>query len=356
MNEFVCCSGCFQDEGLRLDAEFLGYEEESSCPNCGEVRGRKLCKDLLRYVAYRFFVWGTTERTTFGAAPMVVFNRAQVTNIAVHSWLEPDLRLIEEKLGVGFFLYAPATWRVGCIEPLEALTDPATRGPVISRILSCYPSVLLGSDQSFYRVRKNLANRDDFSEYDSPPRGFAGAGRLDSADLPVMYASQDLQVCLHECRIAAEDDISVATLTPTRNLRLLDLTKLLLEDDITTPFESLDMAIHMLFLAGDHSYDITREIARSAHAEGYHGILYPSYFSLLRTGRMPFETAYGISIRQFPGAADYERTQAVSNLALFGRPLERDVVRIRAINRVILRRVDYSVHFGPASVQPKGDS
>jgi hypothetical protein len=59
----------------------------------------------------------------------------------------------------------------------------------------------------------------------------------------------------------------------------------------------------MLFLAGPHSYEITRLIAHGARAAGYDGVIYPSYFSLLRTGGMPFETDYGISLRRFPQAA-----------------------------------------------------
>src|SRR5271157_1987075 len=32
------------------------------------------------------------------------------------------------------------------------------------------------------------------------------------------------------------------------------------------------MAVHMLFLAGEHSYEIAREIAREAHGAGYDGL------------------------------------------------------------------------------------
>jgi RES domain len=128
-----------------------------------------------------------------------------------------------------------------------------------------------------------------------------------------MYGSQDLQVCIHECRIAAEDDIFVATLAPASDLRLLDLTESL-HEEVATEFESLDMAVHMLFLAGKHSYEISREIAFACHAAGYDGIIYPSYFSLLRTGGMPFETTFGISHRRVKQLADRERSKTIPNL------------------------------------------
>ena len=102
----------------------------------------------------------------------------------------------------------------------------------------------------------------------------------------------DLQVCVHEMRVAAEDDLYVATMSPTRPLKLLDLTEVLHEGGVTE-FESLDMAVHMLCLAASHSHEICRAIALAAKIEGCDGLVYPSYFSLLRTGHMPFVTSYG---------------------------------------------------------------
>jgi hypothetical protein len=83
-----------------------------------------------------------------------------------------------------------------------------------------------------------------------------------------------LPICVHECRFTAEDELYVATLFPTRELKLLDLSALLKEEH-STEFESLDMAVHMLFLAGKHSYDISREIARVVHSVGYDGVVPP---------------------------------------------------------------------------------
>jgi hypothetical protein len=140
--------------------------------------------------------------------------------------------------------------------------------------------------------------------------------------------------------------VYVATLSPTRDLKLLDLSVLLREED-GTEFDSLDMAVHMLFLAGKHSYEISRDIARAVHSEGYDGVVYPSYFSLLRTGSMPFETAYGISHRRFPHLQDHEKSKIIANLALFGRPIEERIVTVRCINKLILSHVEYGFHFGP---------
>jgi hypothetical protein len=351
MADYALCSNCFQDQGLRLDAEWIGIQDSSTCPKCGATTGRKLTSEMAAHLAHRFFVWGTMHRFDYGSAPMVQFNKHQSTSIDTAPWLKPDLRLFKAVLGVGFFYYGPRLWMLGEVEPLKALRDPATRSSVLSRVLNEYPTISLSTERVFYRLRKWPEKPEDFEEYDSPPVALAGSGRLDAEGFPVMYASQDLQVCIHECRVTAEDELFVATLAPTRDLRLLDLTELLLEENVTE-FESLDMAVHMLFLAGKQSYEITREVALASHAAGYDGLIYPSYFSLLRTGAMPFETIYGISHRSIPQFADRERSKIIGNLALFGRPIEQSRVRVLCINKLILNRVVYGINFGPVGCKP----
>jgi hypothetical protein len=115
--------------------------------------------------------------------------------------------LIEKAIGVGFFYYGPRMWMIGEVEPLKALQQPEARTTIIDRILVEYPTKDLAVDESFYRIRTALNNPTDFAEFDSPPIPKAGNNRLDSANFPVMYGSQDLQVCIHECRVTAEDEI-----------------------------------------------------------------------------------------------------------------------------------------------------
>ena len=46
--------------------------------------------------------------------------------------------------------------------------------------------------------------------------------------------------------------LKLATIMPNKNLDLLDLGAILFEENVAE-FESLDMAVHMLFRAGKHS-------------------------------------------------------------------------------------------------------
>jgi hypothetical protein len=347
---FIVCSHCFANQGLFLDAEQIGIENAAPCPNCGSIAGRKLSEAGLVTLTYRFFVWGSLVRYKYGAAPLVQFNEYQTTSIDVSPNLKSDIGIIERVLGVGFFRYGPRWWMFGEIEPLKDMQKPKARAAILERILEEYPARDVGAEELFYRIRKAPKMPSETHEYDSPPSNMVGRGRLDSRSLPVLYASPDLQVCVHECRVTAEDELYVATLKPDRNLRLLDLSVLLKEDKHVSEFESLDMAIHMLFLAGKHSYKITRSIAASAHDAGFDGLIYPSYFSLLRIGVMPFETTYGISHRRISQLQEYEQAKAIPNLAIFGRPVTEGKVKVHCINKLIINRVAYEFHFGPIGV------
>lgn len=345
----VACSACFSDAGLRLDAEKIGRTIPGPCPNCGATNAKKLPLAGVEALAHRFFVWGSLSKARYGAAPMVQFNQHQSTSIAVANWLKPDVELFQRLLRIGFFHYGPRLWMLGEVTPLKKLQRKRTRDAVIERILAEYPTKTVTSDDCFYRIRVNPRSPSHAAQYDAPPASSSGRGRLDSAGLPVLYGSTDLELCIHECRVTAEDDLYVATLAPTRPLRLLDLS-ILLKEERATEFESLDMSVHMLFLAGKHSYRITRAISTAALNAGFDGIIYPSYFSLLRIGQMPFQTVYGISHRRIPQLQEYEHSKAIPNFALFGRPIDDGRVSVKCINRVLLSRVGYEFHFGPASI------
>jgi hypothetical protein len=348
----VLCSHCFKNEGLRLNAE--KFEPTSTdlsgsvrCPNCGSSDGKKLSRQQAEITAHSFFVWGSLKRATYGAAPRIQMNTQQEGDIRASADLEGDMALIRKVLNLRLFHYGPRLWMLGHITPLQEMQDKNGRSAVIDRILRQYPERLFPAGRKFYRLRKNPSSEELPDEYDAPPVSFSGGGRLDPPGFPVMYASEDLQVCFHECRVSAEDDIFVATLVPVSELRLLDLTVLLPEEERTTEFESLDLAVHMLFLAGKHSYEITREITLAAHAAGFDGLIYPSYFSMLKAGTMPFETTYGISHRRIKQYADYEQSKITPNMAIFGRPIESGLVEVQCINRSFLTSVQYNFGFGP---------
>ena len=339
------CSDCFFDEGLRLDAGRIGRESNTVCPQCGSISGRKLDARTLNVLAHRFFVTGSLFRTEYGGAPVIQFNDKRISDINEDRSHSRDAKLIASATGIGFFYYGPRLWMLGHIEPLEALQIEESRSQVVDRILNEYPRVSWGTDRKIYRLRKDVECPTEPSQFDSPPDAFCGGGRLDSSTGPVLYGSPDLEVCVHECRATADDDLHFATLIPTAPLELLDLTSVIKED--VSEFESLDLAVHLLFQARAHSYPITRDLAYRARVAGLAGIVFPSYFSLLRTGAPFLETVIGMSTRKFAGREAYEQAKMVPNVALFGRPIAEGLVEVRGINRLYIRQAVYDLGFGP---------
>lgn len=347
------CSSCFMNEGLQLDANRLGMEDSSPCPRCAGNDGRKLTASRLARLAQEFFVWGSVHRSTYGAAPRIQFNGARETDIDLPGSLGADAAVFEDVLGIGFFLYGPRLWMLGEIEPLKALRCAGTRDAVIERIVREYGTRTLAQRDKFYRIRKDPDEPSHDQQYDSPPPGHAN-GRLDTAEKPALYASPDFQTCLHECRVTAEDDLYAATLSPARDLELLDVTTLLDEPPEVSEFESLDLAVNMLFLAGEHSYPITRQLSCAAQEAGLDGIAFPSHFSTLRNGVKPFETTYGLSNRVIPRYKELEAAKVTTNFAIFGRPIQDGLVDVVCVNRVVLHAVHYSAHFGPVLGDEQG--
>ena len=356
----VACAECFENEGLRLDAAAIGREHSSVCPRCGAVGGAKLTNLSVAGLAQSFFVQGSLHRTEFGAAPLIAFNDKRPSDIGTcPGWPSGDAALFEEVLKIGFFWYGPPEWQVGINENLAKLEQQDEREQVIARILEAYPPEILTEADKFYRLRKMSGDSyalgkfdsTDWGQFDSPPLAAkAGeAGRLDSPNLPVLYGSPDLQTCLHECRVTVEDALFLATLRPVRELKLLNLVSFP-DEPLSHPCEDLDHAMVMLFLAGPHAYPISRAIACAARDEGYDGLVYPSFFGMLRNGVQPFESYFGLSNRTISELRPMESAKMIPNLAIFGRPIQEGMLTATCINRVILRKTTYSIHFGPAGL------
>jgi len=346
-NKQILCSECFQDQGLKLLAEKIGFENKANCCNCNKSNGSKLSIEQVEILAYRFFVVGSILKTKYGAAPLIQFNEHQKTSVKFSDSLKNDVELFEKTLGVGFFHYGPRLWMIGEIEPLKELQNKNTRKNILKRIIKEFPTFELKTTDLFYRIRVNPTNPNNKNEYDSPPQ--PGNGRLDSEVQPVLYGSQDLEVCIHECRVTVEDELYVATLKPKSKLKLLDLTEVIEED--CTEFESLDLTIQMLFLAGKHSYEISKELSLIVKQSGFDGIIYPSFFSLVRTGKVPFQTVYGISTRKIPQYKDFEKGSTIQNIGLFGRPIKENKVEVVNINKLGLNRIIYDYQFGPSEIK-----
>lgn len=308
-----------------MTAEQLGLRRRGRCPHCGYADGTKIYRRQLEEFFVQYFWSGTFARTDFGGMSRLASNpdRYGERQVAFPEWLQSDAHFLEDQLGYGLFYYGGPLWRVGHVEPLQALLRKRTRRTTARKIVAAFPARILPVGTEFYRIRKNLSEADEAtaSQYDAPPAVFRPSGRLDSPELPVLYASENLEICIHECRVVIPDECFVATLRSARPLRLLDLTQPP-DDESQTPFDSLDIAMRYLFAAEGRAYEAARAIASQAHAEGYDGLIYPSYFSLVKEDSVP-------------------------NLAVFGYPIATGDVVIKCINRGHLSSASYSLTMGP---------
>lgn len=341
----MLCSDCFKDEGLRLMAKKIGFLCNEKCLNCNSTEGAKLDKERIIYLADRFYRAGTLQRFDFGAAPAIVHNEMQKTSVIFDDILNSDTRLISNKTGIGFFHYGPRFWMFGETEPLKAMLDDSQVDSMIEKVIEAYPKITYDKNTKFYRLRKNPSSPEQPTQYDTPPVSY-GEGRLDTGELPVMYASFDFEVCIHECRATAEDDLYMATLIPNKPLKLIDFAVLLDEGDVTE-FESLDLAVFMLFMAKNNSYPILRRLSKAVFNKGYDGIIYPSYFSMLHAGAEAFETTFGLSNRRIDFFREREQSKVHKNLAIFGHPVKDKKIVVKRINKLFIRQVTYGVEFGP---------
>jgi hypothetical protein len=311
--------------GLRLEAEKIGILDRKKCPNCLSMAGAKLNPKRIEMLFHNFFWNGSYFRAEFGGATRLVSNPYHYgkSEIKFPDWLKKDADLLQNKLQVGLLHHGPALWRIGEITPLTNLRDPKTRRLAVTHIIDNFPVRLLSCNDHFYRIRLNLNDNQeaDFSQYDAPPTNRSSFGRLDSANLSVLYGSEDLEICIHECRVTIPDECFVALMRPKLDLRMLDLTAAPSSTE-TTPFESLEIAMRFLFSAGSASYEMTRAIALEAQARGFDGMYYPSYFSNLKDMKVP-------------------------NVAIFGRPISEKRIEIRCINRGMLKSANYDLQFGP---------
>ena len=342
----ICCSDCFVSEGLRLDAIRLGKCFDTPCPVCGNEGGYGLSKDGLLGLAHSYFSHGSRYIFEYGSASLLNVGSFKEAEINSGTRIDKDISLIHELTGEYIFYASPRYWMFGENDFLKRMKHKRRRNKAFREVFENYPGRLIRKQDKFYRIRIDPSDPDEESQYDSPPEKFLGSGRFDSKNEPVMYASPDLDLCIHESRAKPYDNIFVATLSPARDLKMLDLSFLVYDPD-STEFESMDIAVHMMMLSSS-SYDVCRDLASYAREYGYDGIVHSSYFSHIKTGTKPFQTIFGLSYRILPQMHNYEKYSSVPNYVIFGRPIRNELVGIKSIDKVIISRIRYDYHFGPS--------
>jgi hypothetical protein len=333
---FPLCSGCFKDNGLRLEAKRIGKEHTNVCPNCASSDGYALDSDCLHELQIQFFSRATAPNQYRQDVAVLGVVEDDPDEYDIGLVLRPETRadweLIRGAIGGRLWYRSPRLFYLGITNHF-GLYGSLPKEVVRDQIVSKLRFTEIDPSTTIYRIRLNLDDQDKFDEaqYDSPPkprrRGF---GRFDNGKLPLFYGSPNLQVCIHECRVTLVDSIFVASLTPTKKLSLIDLTGNYDQPDDINPFDDLEWFFRGLMNASlPHVYRYCRRIAQTirdmTNADGF---VYNSYYTNI--------------------AGDSEGKTI--NYALFGRPLSEGKLGITSINTVRLERIRYDYHLGPLFV------
>lgn len=269
-----------------------------------------------------------------------------------------DITVIKRITGLTFSRGAPSRLDISKRGPFRSLSSNRRRLKALEIIFTNYGQLKMDSNNVIYRMRTNLTTyelqadgQDPYEteasarlQFDSPPGVEPTGGRLDPIIVPVLYAAEDINTCLFECRASPELDVMVAALRPTTTLTLFDLSRLRDSDANADPGETPAL----LTFSRSTSYEYTRMIAVEAHHRGFDGIAYPSFFSRWQLGHPPFGTTDGTDGTFRLKFAPPHNEGFAMNYAIFGRPVQEGCLEVVGINRVLLTGVSYNYQFGPA--------
>jgi len=196
----LLCSDCFKDRGLVVEARAIGKRSSDRCPHCGSLVGTKLNPQAIDKLMRSYFINGSYVKTEYGGATILRFGDGDVE---FPSWLKSDVRLLSEAAGIGLQYHGPALWRLGGIEPLKALQNIESRESAAQDVVRRFPKRRFAKGEIFYRLRKNVDSGKacDAAQYDAPPVSHNTGGRLNDPSFPILYGSQDIEICVHECRV-----------------------------------------------------------------------------------------------------------------------------------------------------------
>ncbi len=325
MNNAIACPKCFSNWGFRQVIANYAEVPEAPCPRCSAA-GPLIDRQGLENAISAFFVAGSYLAETM--APVYQVNNCNRHPARFDATLDDDAKLASFLTSQVIFDYGPPLWRVGEVDLKRAFDEGGEERRAAARdFVAAAPRVELTAGTRVFRVRKNPKPDETITTataFDPPPQHInRSPGRWDDGRTAVLYASNDIELCLHECRVLIAGEIVVASLCVARPLNLLDLTA---EIPLTgpTPFEDPNIFARFLSLSRHEPWlDHARAVARAAEAAGLDGIRYTSYY------------------------AQGKHHSDALNVALFGRVLEAGDLAIQAVNRLRLTDARYQFSFGP---------
>lgn len=168
----MLCSECFKNEGLKLEAQKIGYDDNNVCNNCTSSTGKKLVKEQLCLLMQRFFLHGSVPQNIGGYASIYrLSDNPGMESVKFKSALQLDYELIREWTGLVLFHYGPPLWRLGLTEHYQAFEIGQQEiSQALEDLINRSVTITLPIDSKLYRVRSNM-RQDPLkpSSFDTPP-------------------------------------------------------------------------------------------------------------------------------------------------------------------------------------------
>lgn len=334
----MLCVGCLTNYGLRTEAAKLGHlsKDGQPCTGCGSVAAVLITKEQVDQLLERFFVHGSTAPTgRWESIYSLSGSRPDSTRPPVFDrTLQRDFEVLREHSSGSLILNAPSTWRLGHTLIAEDVSraigqqDSVAISKHLDRVIAHCKTTVIDVGTSIFRVRRNVESPFDDGQYDTSPH--TSSSRFSDGSVSVMYGAFDIETCIHEARVLAEDEITVGTLQPTRELRVLDLTDIPYDAPSDGAGEGGDIFyfVNARLLLGARSAE-AHAFGRRVRERGFEGIVYPSFFSDVRLDRT-----------RFP------------NVAIFGHPIRDQVLALQSLNNLRVDTIRYEYTFGPVTKAP----
>ncbi len=331
------CFDCIRDVGLKKAAQRDGLCRDGLCSSCG-ISKLVLSDEEIENVIMCYF-----NEYNFRVGEFHHFMKYLIgppgdmddDSHLISPFLKEDLRKIAELFNFSVILKSPRMFLVGEFNFCNPYYD-CMSAEIFEKIHSGLNCTWLCPGDHLYRVRKNLnlsneldeKHFDSISIHDRQMKRLA-LGRFDLPNVETLYLASNMDICVHESRSIAGDDILLGTLSVKNRMKLLDLTSSPNDLDHQNPFESVKLLISGLMNTRE-CYAFLRGISEFAFMYGYDGIKYGSFFNQL-----------------------LENDEYVSepnndfNVVLFGKPIADGHLEIASINRINLRKVSYRYSVGP---------
>lgn len=323
--EAVACIDCFSNFGFKQTLKLYCKTHHGICLQCGATEELKVDRDGLIEAMSDFYVGGSYVIESW--APVYQVNESCPYLAKFDPTVALDAELACKITGLVIFDYGPPLWRLGITEHYYSFEMGGEwRRKAAEEIIQASKCTIIERGTRLFRVRRNPRVDETIvtaAAFDPPPQEIKrDFGRWDDFGHPVLYASDDVELCLHECRVTISDEIVVGTLSLVRDLRLLDLSKEIASSG-STPYEDPNVFIDMMCCSRGQWLEWCREISRVAYAKGYDGIRYPSYY------------------------AQAKKNAKSLNLAIFGSPLQEGLLKLESVNRLRINNASYQYQFGP---------